>query len=147
MNISANGVALLKELEGCRLRAYLCPAGVWTIGFGWTGTVDGRRIREGMQINRTQAEQLLRMGLVEFERAVNRLVTVRLTQAQFDALVSFAYNIGSYAFSTSTLLRKLNQGDYAGAAAEFPRWNKSAGKEMPGLTKRRKREMDLFLNR
>lgn len=145
MQISAKGVALLKGFESCSLRAYLCPASVWTIGYGWTGAVDGKKIWPGMKITMEQAEQLLRTGLVEFERTVNRFVSVRLTQNQYDALVSLAYNIGTRAFSTSTLLRKLNAGDVAGAANEFARWNKSGGKELPGLTRRRAVEKELFL--
>jgi GH24 family phage-related lysozyme (muramidase) len=145
MNISQNGVDLIKNFEGLRLKAYYDSAGVLTIGYGWTHPVDGVKIYPGMAINAETAERLLKTGLVSYENDVNRLVKVKLNQNQFDALVSFAYNLGSGALSTSTLLKKLNAGDYTGAADEFLRWNKAGGKVLPGLTLRRKAERKLFL--
>ncbi|EGQ5285089.1 lysozyme [Enterobacter hormaechei] len=145
MQTSEKGIALIKQFEGCKLTAYLDSVGVWTIGYGWTQPVDGKPIRAGMTIKQETAERLLKTGLVSYESDVSRLVKVGLTQGQFDALVSFTYNLGARSLSTSTLLRKLNAGDYAGAADEFLRWNKAGGKVLNGLTRRREAERDLFL--
>lgn len=146
MQTSDKGIALIKKFEGCKLTAYQDSVGVWTIGYGWTQPVDGKPIRAGMTIKQEAAERLLKTGLVSYESDVSRLVKVGLTQGQFDALVSFTYNLGARSLSTSTLLRKLNSGDYAGAADEFLRWNKAGGKVLNGLTRRREAERALFLS-
>ncbi|HDC4579627.1 TPA: lysozyme [Enterobacter cloacae] len=146
MQTSEKGVALIKEFEGCKLTAYQDSVGVWTIGYGWTQPVDGKPIRAGMTIKQETAERLLKTGLVSYESDVCRLVKVGLTQGQFDAMVSFTYNLGARSLSTSTLLRKLNAGDYATAADEFLRWNKAGGKVLNGLTRRREAERALFLS-
>ncbi|MBF9834229.1 lysozyme [Enterobacter hormaechei] len=146
MQTSDKGIALIKQFEGCKLTAYQDSVGVWTIGYGWTQPVDGKPIRAGMAIKQETAERLLKTGLVSYESDVSRLVKVGLTQGQFDALVSFTYNLGARSLSTSTLLRKLNAGDYAGAADEFLRWNKAGGKVLSGLTRRREAERALFLS-
>ncbi|EMI5460301.1 lysozyme [Enterobacter roggenkampii] len=146
MQTSDKGIALIKQFEGCKLTAYQDSVGVWTIGYGWTKPVDGKPIRAGMTIKQETAERLLKTGLVSYENDVSRLVKVDLTQGQFDALVSFTYNLGARSLSTSTLLRKLNGGDYAGAADEFLRWNKAGGKVLNGLTRRREAERALFLS-
>ncbi|EOZ1373914.1 lysozyme [Enterobacter hormaechei] len=146
MQTSDKGIALIKAFEGCKLVAYQDSVGVWTIGYGWTQPVDGKPVRAGMTIKQETAERLLKTGLVSYESDVYRLVKVGLTQGQFDALVSFAYNLGARSLSTSTLLRKLNAGDYAGAADEFLRWNKAGGKVLNGLTRRREAERALFLS-
>ncbi|VAG40729.1 glycoside hydrolase family protein [Enterobacter hormaechei] len=146
MQTSEKGISLIKEFEGCKLNAYQDSVGVWTIGYGWTQPVDGKPIRAGMTIKQETAERLLKTGLVSYESDVSRLVKVGLTQGQFDALVSFTYNLGARSLSTSTLLRKLNAGDYAGAADEFLHWNKAGGKILNGLTRRREAERALFLS-
>ncbi|HHR0802518.1 TPA: lysozyme [Enterobacter roggenkampii] len=146
MQTSEKGIALIKEFEGCKLTAYQDSVGVWTIGYGWTQPVDGKPIRAGMTIKQETAERLLKTGLVSYESDVSRLVKVDLTQGQFDALVSFTYNLGARSLSTSTLLRKLNASDYAGAADEFLRWNKAGGKVLNGLARRREAERALFLS-
>ncbi|UJA61010.1 lysozyme [Enterobacter hormaechei] len=146
MQTSEKGIALIKQFEGCKLTAYQDSVGVWTIGYGWTQPVDGKPIRAGMTIKQETAERLLKTGLLSYESDVSRLVKVGLTQGQFDALVSFTYNLGARSLSTSTLLRKLNAGDYAGAADEFLRWNKAGGKVLNGLTRRREAERALFLS-
>ncbi|WP_044856879.1 lysozyme [Enterobacter ludwigii] len=146
MQTSDKGIALIKQFEGCKLTAYQDSVGVWTIGYGWTQPVDGKPIRAGMTIKQETAERLLKTGMVSYESDVARLVKVGLTQGQFDALVSFTYNLGARSLSTSTLLRKLNAGDYAGAADEFLRWNKAGGKVLNGLTRRREAERALFLS-
>ena len=146
MQTSENGIALIKQFEGCKLTAYQDSVGVWTIGYGWTQPVDGKPIRAGMTIKQETAERLLKAGLVSYESDVSRLVKVGVTQGQFDALVSFTYNLGARSLSTSTLLRKLNAGYYAGAADELLRWNKAGGKVLNGLTRRREAERALFLS-
>lgn len=146
MQTSDKGISLIKQFEGCKLTAYQDSVGVWTIGYGWTQPVDGKPIRAGMTIKQETAERLLKTGLVSYESDVSRLVKVGLTQGQFDALVSFTYNLGARSLSTSTLLRKLNAGDYAGAADEFLRWNKAGGKVLNGLTRRREAEREVFLS-
>ncbi|HFJ2439566.1 lysozyme [Enterobacter hormaechei] len=146
MQTSEKGIALIKQFEGCKLTAYQDSVGVWTIGYGWTQPVYGKPIRAGMTIKQETAELLLKNGLVSYESDVSRLVKVGVTQGQFDALVSFTYNLGARSLSTSTLLRKLNAGDYAGAADEFLRWNKAGGKVLNGLTRRREAERALFLS-
>lgn len=146
MQTSDKGISLIKQFEGCKLTAYQDSVGVWTIGYGWTQPVDGKLVRAGMAIKHETAERLLKAGLVSYENDVSRLVKVGLTQGQFDALVSFTYNLGARSLSTSTLLRKLNAGDYAGAADEFLHWNKAGGKVLNGLTRRREAERALFLS-
>lgn len=146
MRISDKGIALIKEFEGCRLTAYQDSVGVWTIGYGWANPVDGKPVKRGMTIDQATAERLLKTGLVSYESDVSKLVKVNLTQGQFDALVSFTYNLGARSLSTSTLLRKLNAGDIKGAADEFLRWNKAGGKVLNGLTRRREAERALFLS-
>ncbi|UYF57267.1 lysozyme [Citrobacter amalonaticus] len=149
MQTSHNCISLIKLFEGCRLTAYPDPGtggAPWTIGYGWTHPVDGKPVRPGMTINQDTADRLLKTGLVSYENDVLKLVRVKLTQGQFDALVSFAYNVGSRALSTSTLLKKLNAGDIKGAADEFLRWNKAGGKVLNGLTRRREAERALFLS-
>jgi len=131
---------LIKEAEGLELKAYLCPANVWTIGYGHTGD----DVWPGLVITLAEAEALLTKDLKRFEGYIDKYVKVPLTQNQFDALVSFVYNIGAQAFIESTLLKKLNAGDYEGAAAQFPRWNKAKGKVLAGLVKRREKELKLF---
>ena len=145
MQISNAGISLIKEFEGCRLKAYQDSVGVWTIGYGWTQPVDGRKIGPGMVIDQSTAERLLKCGLVQYEQGVNQLVKVIITQGQFDALVSFAYNLGLRSLSTSTLLRKLNAGDKQGAADEFGKWVNAGGVRLNGLVKRRAAERELFL--
>lgn len=149
MNISERGLALIKNFEGCRLEAYPDPAtggAPWTIGYGWTQPVDGVPVQPGMVITKFKAEQLLRRGIVSYEQALNKVIKVPVTQAQFDAMLSLAWNIGTRAFSTSTLLKMLNQKDYAGAADQFLRWNRAGGKVMPGLVRRRAAERQLFIS-
>ncbi len=139
MKTSKKGIELIKEFEGCQLTAYRCPAGVWTIGYGHTNGV-----QKGDKITKKQADAFLKEDIVKYENGVNKYVTVSLNQNQFDALVSFIYNIGIAAFQTSTLRRKLNAEDYTGAAKEFVRWNKSGGQVLNGLTRRRNAEKKLF---
>lgn len=145
MILSENGRKFIQNFEGLRLDAYLCPAGIWTIGYGHTFGV-----QKGMKITKQQADEFFLKDIQKFENAVNTFVKVKLTQGQFDALVSFTYNCGIENFKNSTLLKKLNQSDYTGCSEEFVRWNKiyTNGKLSPceGLTNRRKSEQKLFLS-
>lgn len=138
--INARGLRLLKTFEGLRLNAYRDPVGIWTIGYGTTSGV-----YPGMRITEAEAEALLKRDLARFERAVEDLVTVPLNDDQFSALVSFVYNVGEGALASSTLLRLLNRGDYRGAADQLLRWNRAGGRELAGLTRRRRAERALFL--
>jgi lysozyme len=139
---NAQGVQLIKNTESLRLHAYRCPAGKWTIGYGDTGP----DVRPGLVITEAEAEVRLACRLAEeFEPGVEQLLAVEVTGNQFSALVSFAYNTGLQALAESTLLGKLNAGDYDGAADEFPRWTRSRGRVLPGLVTRRAAERELFL--
>lgn len=137
---SASGLALIKRHEGFRPTAYKCPGGVWTIGYGHT-----RNVSEGDTTTLAQANDWLAEDIQSAEKAVLRYVTVPLTQNQFDALVSFTFNLGAGALAESTLLRKLNDGGYDVAANEFPRWVKAKGRVQAGLVARRAEERELFL--
>jgi len=142
MNISERGLQLIKQFETLQLKAYRDPVGVWTIGWGHTPSYPGQRITE------EQAEALLRADIERFERAVNEVVKVPITQDQFDAIVSFAFNVGIRAMARSTLVEKLNAGDVEGAAEEFTRWvyGRKDGRmeRLPGLVRRREAEARLF---
>jgi lysozyme len=144
MKLSQNGLDLIKEFEGLRLKAYPDIGGVPTIGYGTTGP----DIKLGMEITKAEAEDLLRQDVAAFEGGVSDLVKVAINQNEFDALVSFSYNVGLGALKSSTLLRLLNNGaDRSVVAAEFVRWNKVDGKPIEGLTRRRKAEQALFLTK
>lgn len=141
MKISAAGIELLKQFEGCRLTAYQDSVGVWTIGFGTTAGV-----KEGQTISQVKAEEYLRSDLAIFEKAVTESLKVPVNQNQFDALVSFTYNVGVSAFRSSTLLNLINEKtDKKVVAAEFSKWVKAGNQTLPGLVSRRKAESELFL--
>lgn len=145
MKTGQKAIQIITESETLRLETYLCPAGVRTIGYGHTGS----DVLPGMKIETEEAERLLKSDLVRFENVVNKLVKVPLNQNQFDALISLVFNIGEGNFKGSTLLKKLNASEFAGAALEFPKWNKGRVKGelkvLPGLVIRREREKNLFL--
>ena len=146
MKISSLGLELIKEFEGFSANAYLCPAKIPTIGYGNTFYADGTKVKMGDQISKTDALKLLEViANRDFADKIFPKIRVPVSQNQFDAMVSLAYNIGVGAFLKSTLLKKVNAGDFAGASEEFLRWNKAGGKEVLGLTKRREREKQLFL--
>jgi len=137
-------VALAKDCEGFRARPYLCPAGVPTIGYGSTFYPGGRRVTmQDPPITELAADTMLRATLATFAQQVRDLVRVPMTQGQFDAL-DFTYNLGAGKLASSTLLIKLNAGDYAGAAREFDKWVMAGGKPLPGLVKRRAAERQMF---
>ena len=141
MNTSPKGITLIKEFEGLRLKAYQCPGGVWTIGYGHTAGV-----KPGMVITKAQAEEYLKADLIAFERYLNGL-GLALNQNQFDALVSFIYNVGTGNFSSSTLLRKVRANPQDNSIMdEFLRWVYSKGRVLPGLQRRRLAEMKLYFS-
>jgi len=147
MRTSQAGIDLIKEFEGYSGTAYVCPAGVVTIGFGSTRYQDGRPVRMGDTITRPDAEALLAHDLQRFEQAVERLITCELWQSAFDASVSFTYNVGEGALETSTYRRRLNAGEDRCTVArqELPKWVKGAnGEPLPGLVRRRDAEVELF---
>lgn len=139
MTFTQSAVDIVKRFEGCRLKAYLCPAGKPTIGYGST-----ENVQLGMEITQAEANDRLRKDMQAAADGVSKYCKTKLSQNQFDALVSFTYNIGVGRFAGSTLLRLLNSGDLSGAAAQFPRWNKADGKTLPGLVTRRAAEQALF---
>lgn len=141
MKTGPKGLALVKEFEGLRLKAYRCPAGIWTIGYGSTG----KAVHEGLTITAEQAEEWLKRDLARFEKRVSVLVIVPLNQSQFDALVSFDFNTG--ALGRSTLLRLLNRGEYETVPAELAKWTRGGGKVLPGLVRRRAAEAALFTSK
>ena len=153
MNLSKNGEILIKGFEALRLDAYRDSAGVWTIGYGTTRYHDGKNVKPGDKLaNADQADALFQNTLGQYQDAVNQYVKVPLTQNQFDALVSFTYNEGTGALKGSTLLKKLNAEDYAGAADEFLEWDKitdpQTGEKIISdtLVKRREEERKYFIS-
>ncbi len=143
MKLGKQGIELIKSFEGCKLKVYLDAVGLPTIGYG-------HLIKPGesfTKITQKEAEDLLKSDAHIFVDGVNKLLEVNVTQNQFDALVSFAFNVGLGNLEKSTLLKLLNAGDYAGAGNQLPRWNKAGGKILNGLTKRRNAERDLFMGK
>ena len=136
------GLALIKKFEGCELEAYQCSAGVWTIGYGHT-----KGVAPGDSISQEEAEQMLVDELHEYESYVNEYVTVALSQNQFDALVSWVYNLGPANLTASTMLKDLNNGKYEEVPAQMKRWNKAGGKVLEGLIRRREAEALLYQGR
>jgi len=137
--INAAGLEIIKNNEGCVLEAYLCPAGVPTIGWGHTGST----VRVGQRITQHQADEILASDLEGFEDAVEALVP-GLNDNQFSALVSLIYNIGKEAFRASTMRKRALEGDFGAASAEFPKWCHAGVKVLPGLVRRRAEERALF---
>lgn len=145
MKTNQAGLNLMKEFEGLKLEAYLCPANVPTIGYGNTFYPDGRKVKMGDKITQKEADEIMQAVLSEFEAGVTRMVTSTVHPNQFAALVSFAYNVGLANLRRSTLLRKVNANPKdPSIREEFLRWNKAAGRELAGLTRRRKAEADLY---
>ncbi len=146
MRTSKNGIDLIKRFEGYKSKPYLDPNGIPTIGYGNTYYPDGRKVRlNDPSINESVANQLLMTMLQKFESVVFSNVTSKINQNQFDALVSFCYNVGDFNFRKSTLLRKVNVNPYDKLIRdEFQRWNKSGGKVLVGLSRRREAEWNLF---
>ena len=147
MRISPRGLSLLKQFEGCILVPYKDSAGLYTIGYGHL-IADGRTLPDSAKYKLTQkqADMLLQYDVIPRERAVERLCTVPLNQNEFDALVSFVFNLGAGCFQRSTIRHKLNRGDRAGAAKVLLRYNRAGGKVIKGLVNRRMAEFKLFMS-
>ncbi|OTG79567.1 lysozyme [Acinetobacter sp. ANC 4558] len=143
-DISEKGYALIREFEGFRANAYLDSAGIWTIGFG-TIKINGKPVKKGDTCTKEQAEQWLKLDCLWVDACLDKYITIVVTQNQFDALASLVYNIGETAFKSSTLLTKLNAGDFKAAADNFDRWVNAGGKRLQGLVNRRAKEKELFL--
>lgn len=142
---NARGLDIIKTFEGWSSTPYLCPAGIWTIGWGATRTLDGSPVeKDSFEISEVEGEALLRMELRHAERAIRLLVKVPLSENQFSALCSWTYNLGSGRLQSSTLRLKLNRGDYDGAGQEFLKWCMGGGRKLPGLVRRRKAELELW---
>jgi lysozyme len=147
MKTNDKGIKLLHDFEGLKLKAYLCPAKVWTIGYGNTRYEDGRPVKEGDVITKERAEQLFLRILDVFEKGVKSRVKKELNSNQFSALVSFSYNVGLGNFGASTLLKMVNVNPSDPKIREqFMRWNKANGGIMAGLIRRRKAEADLYFS-
>lgn len=148
MKLDTNGVNFLAELEGLKLNAYKCSAGVWTIGIGNTFYENGSKVKEGDVISKEQAYHLFYMVATKFEKVINENLKVKINQNQFNSLFCFVYNIGQTGFKNSTLLRLVNINTNDGnIAKQFLRWNKIAGKESKGLTNRRIKESSLYFTK
>ncbi|MCZ2203725.1 lysozyme [Bartonella sp. A05] len=143
--ISKEGLALIKQWEGLRFHAYQDAVGVWTIGYGHTAQAGAPIVHDGMKITASQADVILKQDLAQFEETVEKAVLLPLTDEQFAALVSFCYNVGTEAFCNSTLLKKLNKGDYEAVPAELQKWTKADGKRLIGLVHRRAAEAGLWV--
>jgi lysozyme len=143
---SKKAIEMIKHHEGVRLDPYQCPAGLWTVGVGHL-IGDGKSLPEdwNKKFTMKEVDKILADDLIRFENGINRLTSVSLTQGQFDALVSFSFNVGLGNYQASTLRAKLNRGDYEGASNEFPKWRRGGGRVLPGLVKRRADERNLFL--
>ena len=139
MQTSQEGIALIKKFEGCELEAYKCAAGVWTIGYGST-----KGVKEGDTITQEDADKLLTEEMSEYEGYINDMVNTDLKQNEFDALVSWVYNLGPSNLSSSTLLQKLNNKDWDDVPNQIKRWNKAGGEVKQGLVRRREAEALLF---
>jgi lysozyme len=139
--INKSGIDLIKQYEGLRLAAYLCPGDVWTIGYGHTGP----EVKKGLFVTAKRAEELLQEDLRRFEDGVCDLVEVEISDNAFSALVSFSFNVGLYNLKRSTMLRLINEGKVKEAADEFRKWTRANGKVLNGLVKRRESERTLFL--
>ena len=145
MHISPCGIDLICNFEGLRLNAYDDGVGVWTIGYGTTKYPNGIRVKRGDTCTLEQAKSYMQHDLKKFEQTVNSAVNVPINQNQFDALVALAYNIGTNAFKNSTLVKRLNEGNYKAAANQFDVWVNAGGKRVQGLVNRRAIEKALFL--
>lgn len=139
MNISQEGLELIKKFEGCELKAYQDSVGVWTIGYGHT-----KNVEEGDEITKEESEEMLADEMEEYEGYINDNVECDLSQNQFDCLVSWVYNLGPSNLKSSTMLKVLNDDDYDGVPQQIKRWNRAGGKVLDGLVRRREAEALLF---
>jgi len=139
LNISQEGLDLIKKFEGCELKAYQDSVGVWTIGYGHT-----KGVEEGQEITQDEAEDMLASELGEYEGYISDMVECDLEQCQFDALVAWVYNLGPTNLRSSTMLKRLNKKDFDDVPNQIKRWDKAGGKVLAGLVRRREAESLLF---
>jgi lysozyme len=145
MKVNAEGYALIKKFEGCRLKAYKCPANVWTIGYGNTFYENGDKVKEGDVITQQRAEELAKFIIDQFAVSLSPFIKQPLTENQFSACVSLAYNIGTSGFKRSSVFKKLNiNPNDATISDSFRLWNKGGGKVLKGLVTRREAEIQLY---
>jgi lysozyme len=145
MKVNAEGYALIKKFEGCKLKAYKCPANVWTIGYGNTFYENGMKVKEGDVITQERAEELAKFIIDQFAVTIAPFILKPLNDNQFSACVSLAYNIGTGGFKKSSVFKKLNVNPLDATIADsFRLWNKGGGKVLPGLVKRREAEIALY---
>ena len=141
-------LSIIKKYEGLKLEAYICPAGVATVGFGSTFYPDGRRVKLGDKITLQEAESILIHDIKRFEKEVRNSVKIEIANNQLSALISFTYNVGASAFRKSTLLKKVNANPTdLSIHNEFMRWTRAGGKVLPGLVKRRAEESKLYFTK
>jgi lysozyme len=145
LNVTDEGLALLRRLEGCRCRAYKDAAGVWTIGYGHTSMAGPPRVKSGMKISQAEADTILARDVANVARGVSALLDVPLSDGQFSALVSFAYNVGLENFRTSSVLRAVNSKDFTAVPRRLSLWVKAGGRVLPGLVSRRAAEAAMFV--
>lgn len=145
MKVSQEAIKkLFHDFEGLRLESYLCPANIWTIGWGCTRYEDGKKVQKGEKITKQRADELFMWHLDKFEKGVQRIVNTGLKQGQFDALVSFAYNLGLGQLKKSTLLKRVNANLHDEVPAQFMRWINANGKPLTGLKRRREMEVIFY---
>jgi len=148
MKVNDKGITLIKSFEGCKLRAYQDSVGIWTIGYGATFYQDGSNVKSGDTLTQQQADDMLNYHVNLFAEKVKPLIKRELSGNQFSALVSFAFNLGAGALAKSTLLKKVNvYPEDASIYSEFAKWDKAGGKQLRGLTRRRKAEADLYFTK
>jgi len=144
MHMTEEGLALIRRFEGFRAQAYRCPAGIWTIGYGHTSNAGPPRVSPGMTISETEARRVLAADVERFAAEVRAALTREVSPEQFSALVSFAFNVGTAAFCTSSVLRAVNAGDFGAVPDRLGLWVKARGKTLPGLVRRRAAEAAMF---
>lgn len=144
MKTSKKGIDLISGFEGDRLTAYKCPAGVWTIGKGHTSAAGSPTVREGMVITQKESDDIFARDLIPYEMSVTSALKVSISQSQFDALVSLCYNIGPDAFRRSSVLRHVNSREWDKVPADFMKWTRGGGRELPGLVRRRRAEVAMW---
>lgn len=147
MYMTKEGLALIKRFEGFRGKAYRCPSGIWTIGYGHTAMAGPPAVAGGLEISRDEAAKILARDVAQFAAAVAALLKVQLPAHQFSALVSFAFNVGMGNFRASSVLKAINAGDLAAVPRRLQLWTKAGGRELPGLVRRRAAEAELFLGK
>jgi lysozyme len=143
--IDEQGIELIRSFEGLRLTAYQDATGIWTIGYGHTSSAGDPQVNRGLTISQEDAEKILQRDVAQFAQGVARLITIKLNEAQFACLVSFAYNVGLDAFARSGVLKAVNARDFEAVPRRLALWTKAGGKTLPGLVRRRAAEAALFM--